>query len=245
MKGLLLATASVAALALGAGSLMRYRARRRVSPPPPAREPPSHDVQALTRNFLLYYIVPLWLMAGVADWYCHRATHIEDTAGAKESMLHLLMLVEMGVPTLAGLFLEINSPVLGLMIASFILHEATALWDVSYAVSRREVPPIEQHIHSFLEMLPLMAASFVSLLHWPQVQALAGLRDEENPGIRWKQDTLPTGYLATVIGAIAVLELLPYAEELWRDWRAHPGRLAPPEAQAAAARQRAADWLPA
>jgi hypothetical protein len=90
---------------------------------------------------------------------CHRASRIEET-GAKESVLHLLMLVEVGIPVLASIFLEITSPLFALMITSFLLHEATALWDVAYAVTRREVSPIEQHVHSFLDLIPLMAISF-------------------------------------------------------------------------------------
>ena len=35
---------------------------------------------------LMYFILPLWLAAGFADWLCHRATHIETTTGAKESL---------------------------------------------------------------------------------------------------------------------------------------------------------------
>jgi hypothetical protein len=42
------------------------------------------------------------------------------------------------------------------MIICLILHEATAIWDVHYAYEKRIVTPIEQHVHSFLEMPPLM-----------------------------------------------------------------------------------------
>jgi hypothetical protein len=51
----------------------------------------------------------------------------------------------------------VNAGIILLMIGSFLVHEATALWDVSYATTAREVTPIEQHVHSFLEMIPLMA----------------------------------------------------------------------------------------
>jgi hypothetical protein len=60
----------------------------------PASEPV--DSSAITRDFLLYFIVPQWTAAGVADWLCHRASRIEQTTGARESLLHLLMLVEVG-----------------------------------------------------------------------------------------------------------------------------------------------------
>jgi len=40
---------------------------------------------------LMYFVLPIWLLSGFADWLCHRATHIETTTGAKESLIHLLM----------------------------------------------------------------------------------------------------------------------------------------------------------
>lgn len=107
---------------------------------------------------LMYFILPLWLAAGFADWLCHRASHIETTTGAKESLLHLLMFAEIGLPLLAAMFLEINGLIIAVMLLAFVAHEATALWDVSYATTARTVTPIEQHVHSFLEIIPLMAA---------------------------------------------------------------------------------------
>jgi hypothetical protein len=69
----------------------------------------------------------------------------------------LLMFAEVGVPLLAAMFLEVNALIIAAMIVTFFIHEATALWDVSYATTARTVTPIEQHVHSFLEMIPLMA----------------------------------------------------------------------------------------
>jgi hypothetical protein len=51
-----------------------------------------------------------WLLAGVADWACHRRTGLERTTGVKESLLHLLMIAQVGLGVLAVLFLEINRP---------------------------------------------------------------------------------------------------------------------------------------
>ena len=45
---------------------------------------------------------------------------------------------------------------------------------MKYAESRREVMPNEQHIHGMLENIPLMAASFLTVLHWDQARALVG-----------------------------------------------------------------------
>src|SRR6185295_8200330 len=103
------------------------------------------------QHALMYFVLPLWLAAGFADYLCHRASHIETTSGPKESALHLLQFAEMAVPTLAAIFLEINALVILVAIACLILHEATAIWDVHYAYTRRAVTPTEQHVHSFLE----------------------------------------------------------------------------------------------
>ena len=40
---------------------------------------------------LMYFVLPVWLAASFADWLCPRATHIEARTGAKESLIHLLM----------------------------------------------------------------------------------------------------------------------------------------------------------
>ena len=179
----------------------------------------------VSRAFLMYFVVPLWIAAGTADAACHRATDIETTSGPKESALHILMLAEVGIPLMAAMFLEVTSPVLALLIASFLLHELTALWDVSYAVKRREVTPIEQHVHSFLEMIPLMAASVAAILHWKQFLSLIGIRrDEQDFRIMLKKRPLPLAYSATVIASVMLLEGLPYALEFMRGVRATPLR---------------------
>jgi hypothetical protein len=177
---------------------------------------------------LLWFILPLWFVAGFADWLCHRASKIETTAGAKEPLIHLLMFAEMAVPLLAAPFLEINALIIALMIVAFLAHEATALWDVSYAATRREVTPFEQHVHSFLEMLPVMGAAFVAVLHWPQFLALFGAGPEPARfDLTWKPEPLPVAYIAAVLTAALLFELLPYLEELWRVLRAAHGRLVP------------------
>src|SRR5262245_436331 len=100
----------------------------------------------ILRGMLMYFVLPLWLAAGFADYLCHRATHIERTSGWKESALHLLQFAEMGVAVLAALFLEITSAVILIMVVCLVLHELTAIWDVRYADATREVTPTEQHV---------------------------------------------------------------------------------------------------
>ena len=185
-----------------------------------------------TLLILLYFILPLWLLAGCADWLCHRASHIERTTGAKESLLHLLMFSELGLPLLAAIFLQINAGIIAIMIIAFFMHEATALWDVSYAVTAREVTPLEQHVHSFLEMIPLMAILFVVSRHWDQFLALFGFGAEDARfGLAWKDPALPATYVFSIMTVIFLFELIPYIEEFFRGLRANHGALVPPRAR--------------
>jgi hypothetical protein len=84
---------------------------------------------------LMYFVLPLWVAAGFADYLCHRATSLETTSGWKESILHLLQLGEMAIPTLAALFLEINALIIAIMIICLVAHQATAMWDVELRIS--------------------------------------------------------------------------------------------------------------
>jgi hypothetical protein len=73
------------------------------------------------------------------------------------------------------LLCEVNPLLLTLAAASLGAHEATAIWDVRAAVDGgREVPPAEQHIHSFLESLPFMAVSALLCLHWSRSNGPGG-----------------------------------------------------------------------
>ncbi|WP_454737876.1 diguanylate cyclase [Cupriavidus necator] len=183
------------------------------------------DLQAFehaARLVLMYGLVPLWLLAGLGDWLCHRATHIERNAGAPESLMHMLMLAEVGLPLLMVLFLEVNALMIGVVLAAVVIHEATAWWDVQYASTRRHIAPVEQHMHSLLEVLPLTAASYVVVMHWGQFLALFGLGSEPaRMALALKAEPLPPAYLAGLLVAVVVLAGLPYLEELWRcvRWR--------------------------
>lgn len=181
------------------------------------------DLDDITRRFLMNILMPVWLAAGLADWACHRATSIETTAGVQESLIHHMMLIEAATAVIAGMFLEITSPVLALTMGAALLHEATALWDLKYAVGRREVTYIEQHVHDYLVGVPLAAAAFVSVLHWPQTLALLGIgKHRPDWRIRWKQRPLPWRYISVMLGLQVALEWVPYVEELWRCLRAQP-----------------------
>ncbi len=176
------------------------------------------DVESATLRYLLYGLLPAWFVPAVLDWYQHRRTDIEHTAGTRESLIHALMMTEVGVPVVVALTCEINPLVLTLIAAAIAAHEATALWDVSTAVdSGRDVRPWEQHIHSFLESMPFMTSSALLCLHWEQVRALLEQADHPRAwSLRWKAHPLPKGYLTAVGAAITSAIVLPYGEELRR-----------------------------
>ncbi|MFD7168277.1 diguanylate cyclase [Streptomyces violascens] len=182
---------------------------------------PAHGVENASRQFLLYGLLPMWVVPGIADWWMHRRTRIEDTSGARESAVHALMMTEAGVPVAVGLLAKINPLVLSVMGGAALVHGATALYDVSFATGKREIRPVEQHIHSFLEVLPLTAMAFTACLH-PEA-ARATLRGGDGPD-DWKllpkERPLPARYLAALAATIGVGVVLPYAEEMTRCLRA-------------------------
>lgn len=183
----------------------------------------SIGVNVATRRYLLYAVLPLWLGAGFADYLFHRRTHIERTSGAHESVIHLMMMAETGIPLLMGLFLEINALVLAMMGALFVAHEATAYWDVNYAETRRTVTPNEQHAHSFLEVVPFMALSMTVCLNWEQTLSLFGLGPQRPKfRLRFREPPASPAYVLGILGAVAAFGALPYAEELIRCLLANP-----------------------
>jgi len=182
------------------------------------------DVGSLLLGFLLYVVIPAWLCAGLADWACHRASHIESTSGTKESLLHIAQQSEVGLPLLAALFFEINALVIAAMIAGLVLHQATAIWDVRWANATRTVGPVEQHLHSVLEMAPVMVFAGFAILHWPAVLDL--LQGRLSLSLAPKEQPLPTAYLAAVLVAITAMGVVPYGEELLRCLRTSRSRSA-------------------
>ncbi|MFF1405513.1 diguanylate cyclase [Streptomyces sp. NPDC058294] len=181
------------------------------------------DVGDVTTRFLLYGLLPGWFVPGLADWVMHRRTRIEDTAGTKESLLHSLMMAEVGAPIALTLRYEVNPLLLTVQLGAAAVHEATALWDVRTAVgSDREVRPVEQHIHSFLESLPFGGLVALMCLHADQVRSLlrGGRGDPDAWRLVPRRRPLSPGYLAGIGVAIGACVLLPYGEELVRCRRA-------------------------
>lgn len=179
-------------------------------------------------DVLMYLVLPLWVLAGFVDYLCHRATDIEHANGARESVLHWLMLLEVGVPILAALFLKIDALFLGFMILCLIAHEITGHIDLMLAMATRRVTAFEQQIHSFLEILPLTALFLLAILHWPQAEALFGFGPERADFSIALSDAPKWDALIPPFIGFALLAFLPYGEELFRGVRAQAGRRKPP-----------------
>ena len=181
-------------------------------------------------DILVYVILPLWVLAGFADYLCHRATDLEHASGARESAIHWLMLAEVGVPLLAAVFFKVNALIMAVMIVFLIAHEITGHLDLKLAMRTRYVSPLEQQIHSLLEVLPFCAMLLVFILHWNQALALFGMGREH---AEWFIGAKPLPSFAELMWpgiAFLIFAILPYAEEFIRGLRTKP-YAAPPAAQ--------------
>jgi len=180
--------------------------------------------EALTRAFLTFVLVPAWVVPAIADWAFHRATGIERNAGTSESLLHVAMSLEAGAGIVAGSVFEIDAGVIATTALAAIAHEATAVFDVAFAKPRRAVSQAEQHVHSFLEVLPFVNVALAAFARPRQAMALIGLGGGERPRFAWRvhRQIAPSAFL--VCGASSVLGVGPYLEELVRCLRAQRRR---------------------
>jgi hypothetical protein len=169
-------------------------------------------LRAILWQLLLWGALPAWLLAGAADWLCHRRTRIERTSGPAETRIHLLLYVEIVLPLVLALWFELTAAMLLVMALGVGAHLLTSWWDTSLAQPRRHIAPIEQLVHSWLEMLPLFAL------------VIAGaLQAAELSPPRWRfelrEPAMPAMVRTAMLIALAV-GLAFILEELWRTRRA-------------------------
>ncbi len=77
----------------------------------------------LVNLFLLLVLMPAWLLAGLADWWCHRRAYIEQNGGVKESLIHLVLSAQAAVAIMPAL--EINAASIANIGVMFVAHELT------------------------------------------------------------------------------------------------------------------------
>ncbi len=180
------------------------------------------ETSQLLVNTLLYVFLPLWGVAGFADWCCHRATNIESTSGLKESLLHSLMGLQLGIPILLCLLFQVNVLVLMICFLAWLLHEIVAHLDVHYAAPRRHISIWEMHAHSYLASLPFYMLVMIMVINWPVVVKL--ITFDWQGQMTLTRVELPHGgprYLAYYLSFMTVLCFFPYAEENLRCLRHH------------------------
>ena len=172
-------------------------------------------------NLILYGLLPLWGITGFIDWCCHRATGIERTSGLRESLVHSLMGIQLGIPIVLCLLFEINVLVLLICFVAFLCHEVVAHYDVHYSAPLRTISIWEVHVHNYMATIPLYLLMLIMVLNWGTVEKFASLDWSGELGLH-RLTTPPGGssYLRGYLAFMAVLCVLPYLEENLRCLRA-------------------------
>ena len=165
-------------------------------------------------------VLPFWLLSGLVDYICHARTDIAHTSGVRESQLHLLQTVEIGVPLLAFLFCSVDALVLVLMFAGVVAHTASSWSDLRYADGRRRITPFEQYVHSFLNVLPWIAFALVVVLHWPVVRGVFDPAIDSDWLPRVRHPGFDGRIVFAVLSSSVLFGMLPALRELASTFRA-------------------------
>jgi len=182
---------------------------------------PTLDASTIVLNILLYVLLPLWVVAGGVDWFCHRATNIESSAGLREALVHAVMGVQVGIPILLGLMFEVNVLVLIMCILAFVAHELVAHYDVKYAQDLREISIWETHAHSYLATLPFFIILLIIVRRWETFIDFITLNWAGSMHLQWREESLgvngnfAVGYIVFML----VFGVMPYLSEIYRCWK--------------------------
>jgi magnesium-transporting ATPase (P-type) len=160
---------------------------------------------ALTIDLLVYVLYPLWLVAGATDYWCHRRTKIALTSGAIETWLHIAQFVTIAIVFFGAVFLEPTLASIALLGTMVVLHLVLSYIDVAYTLPKRHISPLEQHVHGFLDVLPLVAVCLLAILGLSEPQSTTGFA--------MRSHDQATGKVAVLIGSFIVLAGIPVIEE--------------------------------
>ena len=176
----------------------------------------THAVPDAALWWLLGAIVfPVWLIAGLLDYAIHARQRIEHTAGPYESALHLLQALQVGLPVLVVLFLQVSASTYAVLVLAVLAHAWTSWRDTCYAASLRPIGPAEQKAHAVLDMVPWFGLALLALIH----------REALAPGpvdwsLRLREEPFPPGVVLAVLASSIASGVLPALRELARGRRA-------------------------
>jgi hypothetical protein len=132
-------------------------------------------------DILAYGVYLLWLTAGCLDFACHRRTRLAYTSGVLESSFHLVQLALIGIGVLLWLTLAITLSVLCVLAMIVGVHAVVGYLDTLQAYSRRDIRPIEQHLHSVLDIAPIAALCWVAASMPVESMSWRGIELREPP----------------------------------------------------------------
>ena len=148
-----------------------------------------------------------WLIAGALDFSLHRASSIESTSGLRESRLHLAQIAILALAATLWLSFRPSPAVFAMFLALVILHAVTGYWDTRVAYPKRAIRPVEQHVHSILDIAPWIAAGAI---YWSMPSEAYGsaFMLHPRPLALWLFAFVPALFLTGV----------PAVHEFWRCW---------------------------
>jgi hypothetical protein len=167
---------------------------------------------------LALVLYPAWLLAGGADYVCHRMTRIEDTSGPIESLLHLAQFFVLLIAMFIYVAFEVTRVTFAIIALAVLLHSVLAFMDTTFTDGRRRIAPFEQWIHGLLDCIPWFAVCLIGLLSWDRL--LSGA-----PAMTGDVDiSRAEGWL---LSSFLVLTGIPIVEELARALRGAAGKTRP------------------
>jgi hypothetical protein len=173
--------------------------------------------------WLAYCGYLFWLAAGAGDFLRHRRTDLPHTSGVAESASHLVQLALLALAIIVGLAFEMGRAIALLLLVLVVVHAAVGYWDTQVAFNRRRVvAPLEQHIHSVLDMAPWIALGWAIATTWP-----AAASDGWDVALR--RPPLPVAVWLAMLLPATVLSVAPALLEFRAAWKArHEPRALPP-----------------
>jgi hypothetical protein len=109
-----------------------------------------------------------WLACGLCDFIAHWRTDLPHTSGFAESATHLVQLAMLGVAVVIVLGFEPGQGSAMLLLFLVLAHAAVGYVDTRIAFAApRVLSPFEQHVHSVLDMAPVVALGWYAASTWP------------------------------------------------------------------------------